>query len=196
MDEVKNWLCSNGLGGYSATFEENGWDEMYVLQEMTDNDIKICIPKAGHRAKFKVALRSLGYEPGNSSTSQHHNTPQSQESAVVCSREQPVEDPDDVSTLLPVTLQAGRSKAITITTSSARGPHFSTKERVSEQEVNTKEKNDAMAISNIVTSTEALSTKLYTVEDDVEATMLKEKPKTDAEDTFSPALEIAALETL
>ena len=59
MGEVKVWLSSNGLGEYWPNFVENGWEELSLLTEMSDTELEVCITKAGHRAKFRKALRSL-----------------------------------------------------------------------------------------------------------------------------------------
>ena len=59
MEEVKNWLCSVGLGEYWHNFEKQGWDELTLLTEISDVDLASCITKPGHRAKFSIALRSF-----------------------------------------------------------------------------------------------------------------------------------------
>ena len=59
MEAVSNWLKENGLGLYSAKFEEDGWDDITLLPEMTDTHIEACIQKPGHIMKFKRALRNL-----------------------------------------------------------------------------------------------------------------------------------------
>ena len=58
-DEVSVWLQENDLGQYSSKFSENGWDELSLLLEMSDDQIKKCIPKPGHIIKFKRALEML-----------------------------------------------------------------------------------------------------------------------------------------
>ena len=61
MEDVKAWLSSNGLGEYWQNFEEHGWDELSLLAKMSDEEIVACIKKAGHRAKFREAIKSLTY---------------------------------------------------------------------------------------------------------------------------------------
>ena len=57
MEYVKTWLSSNGLGEYWPNFEKHGWDELSLLTKMSDKEIEACIKKAGHRAKFREALK-------------------------------------------------------------------------------------------------------------------------------------------
>ena len=64
MDSFSDWLTENGLERYVPKFKEYGWDDKSLLFEMTDIDIEMCIPKPGHKAKFKKALRR---EMGNPS---------------------------------------------------------------------------------------------------------------------------------
>lgn len=56
METVKDWLCKNGLGENCIHFEENGWDEMSLLPQMTCADIEMCIKKRGHIVKFKKSV--------------------------------------------------------------------------------------------------------------------------------------------
>ena len=74
MGEVKVWLSSNGLGEYWPNFEEHGWEELSLLTEMSEVELEVCITKAGHRAKFRKALRSLTNafaSSGNSESPSH-----------------------------------------------------------------------------------------------------------------------------
>ena len=50
MEEVRKWLSLNGLGDYSSNFEKDGWDDLSLLSEMNDCELKKCIQKPGHRA--------------------------------------------------------------------------------------------------------------------------------------------------
>ena len=59
MEEVKDWLCENGFGDYGQNFEDNGWDDLTLLPDMTYVQIKKCIHKEGHVAKFRKAARQL-----------------------------------------------------------------------------------------------------------------------------------------
>ena len=74
MEEVKVWLSSNGLGEYWPNFEKHGWEELSLLSEMSEVELEVCITKAGHRAKFRKALRSLtnaSASSGNSESPSH-----------------------------------------------------------------------------------------------------------------------------
>ena len=57
--EVQAWLRDNGLEEHATKFREHGWDDISLLQEMTDDDIEMCIKKRGHRVKFKKVRESL-----------------------------------------------------------------------------------------------------------------------------------------
>lgn len=59
MDRVSEWMREHDLEVYIEKFEEQGWDTLPVLLEMTESDIEMCIQKPGHKAKFKRALRYL-----------------------------------------------------------------------------------------------------------------------------------------
>ena len=59
MEEVKVWLCENGFGDYGQNFEDNGWDDLTLLPDMTYAQMKKCIHKEGHVAKFRKAARQL-----------------------------------------------------------------------------------------------------------------------------------------
>ena len=71
MEDTKAWLISNGLGEYWSKFEEQGWDELSLLAEMSDVDIEACITKAGHRAKFRKVLKSLSSTPPTVNLASH-----------------------------------------------------------------------------------------------------------------------------
>ena len=58
-DTVKLWLLRNGLKEYAPAFDEDGWDDMAVLTEIEDDQLKDIIKKGGHRAKFKKALEKF-----------------------------------------------------------------------------------------------------------------------------------------
>ena len=62
MEEVRNWLEENGLGCYASKFDDDGWDDITLLHEMTDSHIESCIQKPGHIVKFKRALKRLKVE--------------------------------------------------------------------------------------------------------------------------------------
>ena len=124
MEDLRNWLCANGLGDYFPALQKHGWDEMSLLNEMTDLQIEKCIPKAGHRAKFKGALRHLCLESNSSVT----NTPKQDlpgvKKSVIYDRRQPIPKPDQyagrVSTFLskghrlPLTQVEGKHKPVTM----------------------------------------------------------------------------------
>ena len=57
---------------YVTKFEEYGWDDKSLLSEMTDGDIEMCIPKPGHKAKFKRALRRELHNPSVASQTDMH----------------------------------------------------------------------------------------------------------------------------
>ena len=57
--EVQAWLRDKGLEEHASKFQEHGWDDISLLQEMTDDDIEMCIKKRGHRVKFKKERVSL-----------------------------------------------------------------------------------------------------------------------------------------
>ena len=59
MEKVQEWLCDNGFGEYAQNFEDNGWDDLTLLSEMTNVQIRKCIHKEGHVAKFRKAARRL-----------------------------------------------------------------------------------------------------------------------------------------
>ena len=59
MEVVKIWLFRNGLGEYGPAFEEDGWDDMSLLNEIQDDDLNRLIGKRGHIVKFKKALKHL-----------------------------------------------------------------------------------------------------------------------------------------
>ena len=59
MKEVRTWLNKNGLGEYTSKFEEFGWDDITLLEEMTDEHIEACITKPGHKVRFKKAIARL-----------------------------------------------------------------------------------------------------------------------------------------
>ena len=59
MEEVKEWLCENSFGEYCQNFEDNGWDDLTLLPDMTYVQIKKCIHKEGHVAKFRKVVRQL-----------------------------------------------------------------------------------------------------------------------------------------
>ena len=62
MEEVRKWLEENGLGCYASKFDDDGWDDITLLHEMTDSHIESCIQKPGHIVKFKRALKRLKVE--------------------------------------------------------------------------------------------------------------------------------------
>ena len=57
MEEVQRWLQSIGLDRYAAKFEEEGWDTLEILCDMTPDEIERCIDKPGHRRKFVNGLK-------------------------------------------------------------------------------------------------------------------------------------------
>ena len=74
MEDVKVWLSYNGLGEYWQNFEKHGWEELWLLTEMSEVDLEMCITKRGHRAKFRKALRPLtnaSASSGNSESPSH-----------------------------------------------------------------------------------------------------------------------------
>ena len=62
MEEVRKGLEENGLGCYASKFDDNGWENITLLHEMTDSHIESCIQKPGHIVKFKRALKRLKVE--------------------------------------------------------------------------------------------------------------------------------------
>ena len=71
MDTLTNWLQSFELETYSSVLEDNGWNELTLLHDMTEDDINTCIPKRGDAIrliKARESLRSLSDEPGSQST--------------------------------------------------------------------------------------------------------------------------------
>ena len=59
MESVKIWLLRNGLGEYATKFEDDGWDDITLLTDIEDDDLKRIIGKRGHIVKFKKALEKL-----------------------------------------------------------------------------------------------------------------------------------------
>lgn len=59
METIETFLCDNGLGEYCQAFQDNGWDDISVLPDMTDAQLEKCIKKDGHKMKFKKAIQQL-----------------------------------------------------------------------------------------------------------------------------------------
>ena len=66
--DVENWLEGNNLEQYIDILEGEGWDTLDVLFELgeTEEDLKRCIDKPGHRKRFQLAAISV--QSGNIQT--------------------------------------------------------------------------------------------------------------------------------
>ena len=123
---------SGGL--YSPNFEEHSRDDISLLLEMSEQEIETCIPKAGHRARFRKALRTLRFRtdpvashdvhvaiPPDAATLSDEQVSQNSKTHVADSF---VSAMSHCST--PMVLSSGR--AVTIVTSSLDGPQCMIKE--------------------------------------------------------------------
>ena len=86
MEEVRKWLSLNGLGDYSSNFEKDGWDDLSLLSEMNDCELKRCIQKPGHRARFRKALRSSNPGFPTPKNKDENDVPLLPENESVCDR--------------------------------------------------------------------------------------------------------------
>merc|ERR1719235_1568391 len=57
--EVLALLQSAGLLAFSEAFANHGYDELWVVQEMGEEEMKEVGLKGGHKLKLKEALRQL-----------------------------------------------------------------------------------------------------------------------------------------
>ena len=61
--EVDKWLAHTGLEEYKENFIRGGWDTLDMLPHMSDEEIKGCIEKPGHRKRFQLDLQNF-YQNG------------------------------------------------------------------------------------------------------------------------------------
>ena len=57
MDKVIGFLDRLDLGQYSSNFENEGWDRLKDLQDMTDEDLHQVIEKPGHVGRLQIAIK-------------------------------------------------------------------------------------------------------------------------------------------